>query len=132
MTRTVFVAGACGKTGREVMAQLAERGDTKVRGGSSQSSQQPTTVAFHWRDQPNWHKALDGVDAICRGHPDVQDAPELITQLIAAAPGAHVVLISEQGAERVAADGWVQRPKPPSPATRAAGRSSARRGFSRC
>ncbi|MEU8959219.1 NAD(P)H-binding protein [Streptomyces sp. NPDC048518] len=109
MTRTVFVTGARGKTGREVVAQLAERGDTKVRGGSSQSSQEPATVAFDWRDQSNWHKALDGVDAIYLGRPDVQDAPELITQLIAAAPGAHVVLVSEQGAERVAGDGWVRR-----------------------
>ncbi|MBB5937213.1 NAD(P)H-binding protein [Streptomyces zagrosensis] len=109
MTRTVFVTGARGKTGREVVAQLAERGDTEVRGGSSQNSLEPTTVAFDWRDQSNWYKALDGVDAIYLGRPDVQDAPELITQLIAAAPGAHVVLVSEQGAERVAADGWVRR-----------------------
>jgi len=109
MTKTVFVTGARGKTGREVMVQLAERGDTVVRGGSSQNSREPTTVAFDWRDQLTWPKALDGVDAIYLGRPDVQDSPELITQLIAAAPGAHIVLVSEQGAERVAADGWVRR-----------------------
>jgi uncharacterized protein YbjT (DUF2867 family) len=109
MTRTVFVTGARGKTGREVVAQLAERGDTVVRGGSSRSSQDPTTVAFDWRDQSTWPKAVDGVDAIYVARPDVQDSAELVTQLIAAAPGAHIVLVSEQGAERVAADGWVRQ-----------------------
>ncbi|MBE1875378.1 NAD(P)H-binding protein [Myceligenerans pegani] len=109
MTRTVFVTGARGKTGREVVAQLAGRGDTEVRGGSSRSPQLPTTVAFDWRDQTTWPKAVGGADAIYLGRPDVEDSPELIEQLIAAAPGAHVVLVSEQGAERVAADGWVRR-----------------------
>ena len=109
MTRTVFVTGARGKTGREVVAQLVERGDTEVRGGSSRSPQAPTTVPFDWRDQATWSKAVDGADAIYLGRPDVQDSPELVRQLIAAAPDAHIVLVSEQGAERVAADGWVQR-----------------------
>lgn len=109
MTRTVFVTGARGKTGREVVAQLAERGDTEVRGGSSRSPQEPRTVAFDWRDQSTWPTAVDGADAIYLGRPDVQDSPELITQLIAAAPGAHIVLVSEQGAEQVAADGWVRQ-----------------------
>ncbi|MBG0831692.1 NAD(P)H-binding protein [Planomonospora sp. ID67723] len=109
MTRTVFVTGARGKTGREVVAQLAGRGDTVVRGGSSRSSQEPTTVAFDWRDRSAWPKAVEGVDAIYLGRPDVQDSAELVTQLIAAAPGAHIVLVSEQGADRVAADGWVRQ-----------------------
>ncbi|GLW31775.1 NAD(P)H-binding protein [Actinoplanes regularis] len=109
MTRTVFVTGARGKTGREVVAQLAERGDTEVRGGSSRGSQEPTTVAFDWRDRSTWPKAVNGAHAIYLGRPDVQDSPELVTQLIAAAPDAHIVLVSEQGAEKVAADGWVRR-----------------------
>jgi uncharacterized protein YbjT (DUF2867 family) len=109
MTRTVFVTGARGKTGREVVAQLAERGDTEVRGGSSRSPQEPTTVAFDWRDQSTWPKAVGGADAIYLGRPDVQDSPELIRQLVTAAPGAHIVLVSEQGAERVAAGGWVRQ-----------------------
>lgn len=109
MTRTVFVTGARGKTGREVVAQLAERGDTEVRGGSSRRPQEPTTVAFDWRDQSTWLKAVDGADAVYLGRPDVEDSPELITQLIAAAPGAHIVLVSEQGAERDTADGWVRQ-----------------------
>ncbi len=109
MTRTVFVTGARGKTGREVVAQLAERGDTEVRSGSSRSPQKLTTVAFDWRDQSAWPKAVDGAHAIYLGRPAVEDAPERVTQLIAAAPGAHLVLVSEQGAQRVAADGWVRR-----------------------
>lgn len=109
MTRTVFVTGARGKTGREVVAQLAERGDTEVHGGSSQSSREPTTVAFDWRDQSTWPKAVGGADAIYLGRPDVQDSPELIRRLIAAAPGAHIVLVSEQGTEKSAADGWVRQ-----------------------
>lgn len=109
MTRTVFVTGARGKTGREVVAQLVERDDIEVRGGSSQRPQPPTTISFDWRDQSTWPKAVDGADAIYLGRPDVQDAPELITQLIAAAPGAHIVLVSEQGAERVEANGWVRQ-----------------------
>ncbi|WP_433796191.1 NAD(P)H-binding protein [Actinoplanes sp. CA-252034] len=109
MSRTVFVTGARGKTGREVVAQLAERGDTEVRGGSSRSPQKPTTVAFDWRDRSTWPKAVDGAHAIYLGRPDVEDSPELVAALIAAAPGAHIVLVSEQGAEKVGADGWVQR-----------------------
>jgi uncharacterized protein YbjT (DUF2867 family) len=109
MTRLVFVTGARGKTGREVVAQLARRGDTAVRGGSSRSPQKPTTVAFGWRDQSTWAKAVDGAHAIYLGRPDVQDSPELVTQLIAAAPDAHIVLVSEQGAQKVAADDWVRR-----------------------
>lgn len=109
MTRTIFVTGARGKTGREVVAQLAERGDTEVRAGSSRNAHEPTTVAFDWRDRSTWPKAVDGADAIYLGRPDVQDAPELITQFIATAPGAHIVLVSEQGAERVAADSWVRQ-----------------------
>ena len=109
MTRTVLVTGARGKTGREVVTQLAERGDTEIRSGSSQRPQEPTTVAFDWRDQSTWPKAVDGADAIYLGRPDVQDCPQLITQLIAAAPSAHIVLVSEQGAERDRADGWVRQ-----------------------
>ncbi|MFI6506326.1 NAD(P)H-binding protein [Streptosporangium sp. NPDC050855] len=109
MTRTVLVTGARGKTGREVVAQLAERDDTVVRGGSSRNSQEPTTVPFDWRDRSTWPKAVDGVDAIHLGRPDVQDSAELVTRLIAAAPAAHIVLVSEQGAERVAAGGWVRQ-----------------------
>lgn len=107
MTRTVFVTGARGKTGREVVAQLVARGDTEVRAGSSKAPQAPTTVAFDWRDQSTWPKAVGGADAIYLGRPDVQDSPELIEQLIAAAPGAHIVLVSEQGAEKVSPQGWV-------------------------
>jgi uncharacterized protein YbjT (DUF2867 family) len=114
VTRTVFVTGARGKTGREVVAQLAERGDTEVRGGSSRSSEErssmkPTTVGFDWRDRSTWPKAVEGADALYLGRPDVQDSPELVRQLIAAAPGAHIVLLSEQGAEKAGADSWVRQ-----------------------
>ncbi|MFS1303369.1 hypothetical protein [Streptosporangium longisporum] len=49
------------------------------------------------------------MDAIYLARPDVQDSAELVTRLIAAAPRAHIVLVSEQGAERVAAGGWVRQ-----------------------
>ncbi|GAB6898886.1 NmrA family NAD(P)-binding protein [Kineosporia succinea] len=111
MTRTVFVTGARGKTGREVMAQLAGRPGVTVRGGTSREKHQnhPTTVAFDWRDESTWPKALDGADAVYIGRPDVEDSPELITRLLATAPGVHVVLVSEQGAEKVGPEGWVSR-----------------------
>ncbi|MGI5219322.1 NAD(P)H-binding protein [Nocardia sp. CA-290969] len=109
MTRTIFVTGARGKTGREVVAQLAEHGDTEVRAGTSQSLRESTTVHFDWQDRSTWPEAVGEADAIYLARPDVQDAPELITQLIAAAPGAHIVLVSEQGAEQVAPGGWVRR-----------------------
>jgi uncharacterized protein YbjT (DUF2867 family) len=96
-------------TGREVVAQLAGRGDTEIRGGSSRSRSEPTTVTFDWRHQSTWSAAVDGADAIYLGRPDVRDAPELIRHLVAAAPGAHIVLVSEQGAERDASDGWVRQ-----------------------
>jgi uncharacterized protein YbjT (DUF2867 family) len=60
MTRTVVVTGARGTTGREVVAQLAGRGDTEVRGGSSQDPRDPTTVAFDWRDRSTRPTAVDG------------------------------------------------------------------------
>ena len=36
MSRSILVTGARGKTGREVIAQLAEHPDVTVRGGTSQ------------------------------------------------------------------------------------------------
>lgn len=118
--RRVFVTGARGKTGREVVRQLAARGDTEVRGGSSKRSTEAFIVPFDWRDESTWPKALDGVDAVYIGRPDVEDSPELVTRLVAAAPGAHIVLVSEQGAEKVGPDGWVRRVE--AAVTRTAGR----------
>ncbi|ADG76262.1 NmrA family protein [Cellulomonas flavigena DSM 20109] len=109
MSRTVLVTGARGKTGREVVSQLVGRGGAEVRGGSSRPPQAPTTVRFDWHDPSTWPAAVDGVDAIYLARPDVQDAPGLVERLVAAAPDAHVVLLSEQGAERVAPDGWVRQ-----------------------
>lgn len=114
MTRTVFVTGARGKTGREVVTQLSERRDNQdkiaVRGGSSQSSpRDATTVAFDWHDPSTWADAVDGVDAVYLMRPDVPDAPELISRLVALTPAAHIVLLSEQGADTVADGDWVRQ-----------------------
>ncbi|OYN98280.1 nucleoside-diphosphate sugar epimerase [Enemella evansiae] len=110
MSRSVFVTGARGKTGREVIAQLGQRADAMVRGGSSLD---PTAVAdvvrFSWDDRSTWGRAVEGMDAIYLMRPDVPDAPDLITHLVALTPGSHIVLLSEQGAHTLAADEWVRQ-----------------------
>jgi uncharacterized protein YbjT (DUF2867 family) len=109
---TVLVTGVRGKTGREVAAQLARRRGVTIRGGSSSpgriGSSGVSPVKFDWAQPDSWADAVDDVDAIYMMRPDIEDAPERVAQLVAAAPrAARVVLLSEMGAEHLAPAAWV-------------------------
>ncbi|MGW2151368.1 NAD(P)H-binding protein [Nonomuraea bangladeshensis] len=112
MTRTVLVTGARGKTGREVAARLRRSG-ILVRAGSSQPVGAPATgtdgVRFDWHDRATWREAAAGADAIYLMRPDLPAAPELVAGLVEVNPDAHVVLLSEQGAETLSPDHWTRR-----------------------
>ncbi len=108
---TVLVTGARGKTGREVVAQLAARG-VPVRAGSSapgQSSGTVLAVPFDWEEPATWAEAVAGVDGVYVMRPDLEDAPERVARLAAMAPDAHLVLLSEQGAAAYADTSWERR-----------------------
>ncbi|MDQ4052178.1 MAG: NAD(P)H-binding protein [Actinomycetota bacterium] len=106
--REVLVTGARGKTGREVVAQLAARG-VAVRAGSrtpGAASRTVRPVPFDWDEPATWSDAVGGVDAVYLMRPDVEDAPARVAELAAMTPDAHVVLLSEQGAGGLADNSW--------------------------
>lgn len=114
MSPDVLVTGARGKTGREVVAQLLQVPGAAVRAGASGTLEGPPRegsrpVRFDWRDQATWPEAVAGADAVYLMRPDVPDAPELVASLVELAAGAHVVLLSEQGAETLEPSDWVRR-----------------------
>lgn len=114
MTRTVLVTGARGKTGRGVVDQLRSRPGVTVRAGSSQPGQQRNNatgqpVRFDWHEPATWHEACAGVNAIYLMRPDLPQAPDLVAELVELAPSSHIVLLSEQSAERLPDDHWVRR-----------------------
>ncbi|MGF1623888.1 MAG: NAD(P)H-binding protein [Alphaproteobacteria bacterium] len=114
MTRTVLVTGARGKTGREVVRQLAAEPEVEVKAGSSlpESSEFDTAarpVRFDWREAGTWRDAVADVDAIYLMRPDLQEAEDLVAGLIQLSPGSQIVLLSEQSAERDTNDSWVRR-----------------------
>jgi uncharacterized protein YbjT (DUF2867 family) len=106
--REVLVTGARGKTGREVVAQLAERG-VSVRAGSSAPGQGAGTVRpvlFDWEEPATWREAVAGVDAVYLMRPDLEAAPDLVAGVVELQPQVHVVLLSEQGAGDYADPSW--------------------------
>jgi uncharacterized protein YbjT (DUF2867 family) len=107
----VLVTGARGKTGREVAAQLAARGVTVRAGsrtpGASDGSFRP--VVFDWEAPATWRKAVAGVDAVYLMRPDLVDAPDRVAGLVRLNRKAHVVLLSEQGAETLPDTSWERR-----------------------
>lgn len=113
-SRTVFVTGARGKTGREVVTQLADVPGLAVRAGSShqldlQDAAGVDPVLFDWSRPETWPEASAGADAIYLMRPDRPDAPELVAKLVSDNPDSHVVLVSEQGADKLAENHWVRR-----------------------
>lgn len=107
----VLVTGARGKTGREVAAQLAARGVT-VRAGSrtpGASDGRVRPVVFDWEAPATWRKAIAGVDAVYLMRPDLVDAPDRVADLVRLNRKAHVVLLSEQGAETLSDTSWERR-----------------------
>ncbi|MGI5269127.1 NAD(P)H-binding protein [Nonomuraea sp. CA-218870] len=107
MTHTILVTGARGKTGREVVTRLRRAG-LPVRAGSSRPAG-TDQVRFDWDDPATWREAAAGVDAVYLMRPDLPAAPDLVAGVVEANPDAHVVLLSEQGAETLAPDHWTRR-----------------------
>ncbi len=105
----VLVTGARGKTGREVVRQLRDSSDVQVRSGSSRPPTDDEAVRFDWNDRASWAPAVEGVDAVYLMRPDLPDAPQLIADLVDLAAGAHIVLLSEQGADELASDHWARQ-----------------------
>lgn len=96
----VLVTGARGKTGREVVAQLAARG-VVVRAGSSDprdAAGPVRPVRFAWDEPATWAPAVQGAGAIYLMRPEVADSAARVAELVSLAPDAHIVLLSEQGA----------------------------------
>lgn len=110
----VLITGVRGKTGVALAAELAARGDVVVRGGSSSAAAVTTegvvATAFSWDVPETWPAALDGTSAVFVVRPDRADAPGLVRALLQqVAAGVRVVLLSEQAADRVGAQGWAVR-----------------------
>ncbi len=66
-------------------------------------------VRFDWHDAGTWRDAVAGTDAIYLMRPDLEDAEDLVAGLVGLSPDSHVVLLSEQAAERDRDGGWVRR-----------------------
>jgi uncharacterized protein YbjT (DUF2867 family) len=114
MSLEVLVTGGRGKTGREVVRLLADVPGARVRVGTSRpmdDAVQGTTraVRFDWLSPDTWIDALAGVDAVFLVRPDLEQAPMLVSELVARAPHAHVVLLSEQAPGTLDADSWPVR-----------------------
>lgn len=112
--RSVFVTGARGKTGREVIRQLATVAGLEVRGGTSkpegmEADATTQTVRFDWQDAASWPDASGGTDAIYLMRPDLPEADTLAALLIERNAGSHIVLLSEQGAGELPQDHWARR-----------------------
>ena len=105
----ILVTGARGKTGREVVRMLRDSSGVVVRSGSSRPATEDDAVRFDWHDRATWAPAVAGADAVYLMRPDVPDAPHLVADLVDLAEGAHIVLLSEQGAEELAPDSWARR-----------------------
>ena len=111
-SETILITGARGKTGRLLLDKLLTQDVGEVRAGTSRPSQADlpgTIVGFDWSDAATWQPALDGTTAVYLVRPDREDAPELISQFVALAGDAHIVLLSEQGAELLTDDDWAPR-----------------------
>ncbi|MEU2613812.1 NAD(P)H-binding protein [Micromonospora sp. NPDC007271] len=113
-TTRVLVTGVRGKTGVPLAKLLLARQGVDVLGGSSSPSKvgidgvRPTP--FSWDDPAKWSAATDGVDAVYIVRPDRADAPDLIGALLTETPPqARIVLLSEQDADYMGADGWAPR-----------------------
>jgi uncharacterized protein YbjT (DUF2867 family) len=110
----VLVTGVRGKTGAPLAELLVDRPDVEVLGGSSSPASvgidgvRPTP--FSWDYPSGWAAATEGIDGLFVVRLDRADAPDLISALLDETPlQTRVVLLSEQGADDVAPDGWALR-----------------------
>jgi uncharacterized protein YbjT (DUF2867 family) len=104
----ILITGARGKTGREVVRMLRDSSGVVVRSGSSRPATEDDAVRFDWHDRATWAPAVAGADAVYLMRPDLPDAPTLVADLVALAEDAHIVLLSEQGAEELTPDSWAR------------------------
>lgn len=110
MKRDILVTGGRGKTGREVVRQLLDVPNVRVRSGTSRpSGGDAVAVAFDWHDRSTWREATAGVDAIYLVRPDLEEAPDLVAGLVDLASSAHVVLLSEQAPDALNRESWPAR-----------------------
>lgn len=105
---TVWVEGATGKAGRQVVAALAAAG-IPVRAASrhpGEPSPGVTPVRFDWYDPTTWPAALGDADTLfVKGLDSDENASRIISRLIASTPDARrVVLMSAMGVDRSPAD----------------------------
>ncbi len=105
---TVWVEGATGKAGRQVVAALAAAG-IPVRAASrhpGEPSSRVTPVRFDWYDPTTWSAALGDADTLfVKGLDSDDSASSIVSRLIASAPDARrVVLMSAMGVDRSPAD----------------------------
>jgi hypothetical protein len=105
----ILITGARGKTGREVVRMLRDSSGVVVRSGTSRPVTEDDTVRFDWHDRATWAPAVAGADAVYLMRPDLPDAPHLVADVVDLAEDAHIVLLSEQGAEELAPDSWARR-----------------------
>src|SRR5262245_42487502 len=101
---TVWVEGATGKAGRRVVRALAAAG-VPVRAAGRHPGERHgsvTPVRFDWYDETSWAPALgDAGTLFVKGLDSDDHAAEIITRLIASAPGVRrVVLMSAAGVDR--------------------------------
>ncbi len=112
--RRVLVTGGRGKTGAPLVESLGERSDVDVLAGTRNPDRldlaRALPVAFDWNDRTTWDAAVEGIDAAFVVRPDLEDAPALVTDLVAATPhNTHVVLLSEVDNGYFTPDAWARR-----------------------
>lgn len=107
----VLVAGVRGKTGRYVAQGLSAVGIEPYGATIDPTSVQlegVRPVHLDWADARSVASALEGIDALYVPRPEVEDAPERLSDLLRGADQLrHVVLLSEMGADSEPRDTWV-------------------------
>lgn len=110
----VLVTGARAKTGAPLVDRLSRRDDVDLRAGSSDPTRlglaDDSGVRFSWDDAGSWAPATDGVDSLFLVRPDREEAPDLVSGLLATTPKwAHVVLVSEADGGYFDDGAWARR-----------------------
>lgn len=111
---SILVAGVRGKTGQHVARELAAVPGVELYGATADPAlvrlDGVRPVHLDWADSASIASALNGIDALYVPRPEVEDAPERLSELLrGAAQLRHVVLLSEMGADVQPRDRWVAR-----------------------
>jgi len=110
----ILVAGVRGKTGQHVARELAAVPGVEIYGASAVPASVPLegvrAVRLDWADSASITSALEGIDALYVARPEIEDAPERLSELLRNADKLrHVVLLSEMGADSEPRENWVVR-----------------------